>query len=171
MHSSYFWDITARICRRWKATGYLQAWCISGVSRLVPLKWFSQPFKILFCNNIKQICAVNSKDRFLPQGVNLVVETQGQFTVYALSGDRLLTHPKQWCPSRSPEEAKTGSMLDKSLYLFSARFHLHTWQQYGPSLGHKNGLTLALLLDWSLRRIFNDAFVPVSGLWNWVNME
>ena len=82
-----------------------------------------------FCNTIKQICAVNSKHRFLPQGVNLAVETQGQFTVYALLGDRLLTHPKQWCPSRSPEEAKTGSMLDKSLYLFSTRFpfaHLTT---------------------------------------------
>ena len=63
---------------------------------------------------------------FWPQGVNLAVETQGQFTVYALSGDRLLTHPKQWSPSRSPEEAKTGSLLDKSLHLVSTRFHLHT---------------------------------------------
>lgn len=76
-------------------------------------------------NTIKQICTVNSKDLFLPQGVNQAVETQGQFTMYALSGDRLHTHPKQWSPSRSPEEAKTGSMLDKSLYFFSTQFHSH----------------------------------------------
>ena len=58
---------------------------------------------------------------FLPQGVRLAVETQGQFTMYTLSGDRLLTHSKQWSPFRSPGEAKTGSILDK-LYLSSLDF-------------------------------------------------